>query len=316
MKLKKNTKVVFDELLHTYQCGGKTLMGVTSLMEKHGLSPDYGDIDPVVLGGAAERGSAVHKAIEDYNNGNTVIFKDTLYGGKTVLSAKELQANLDAYKSLCVKAIASEFLISDNKIVASSIDIVEGTDEEGVVNICDIKTTSEVHKDALSWQTGIYRYLLERQCKGVKVDKCYCLHIRKGIGKRIPIIPVSEEKVKALLDAESKGLIYSEEKVSALSVVSPKTLALIVNTDIEIAKIKERLKELEEGAALARENLYHYMLDNGIKELECDGGVLVLKSPTQRTGVDSKKLQSEYPEVYAKCVKLSEVKGNVIFKTK
>lgn len=83
-----------------------------------------------------------------------------------------------------------------------------------------------------------------------------------------------------------------------------------------LAKVKERLKELEDSAALARENVYHYMLDNGIKELECDGGVLTLKSPTQRTGVDSKKLQSEYPEVYAKCVKLSEVKGNVIFKTK
>lgn len=316
MKLKENKKVTFDEFLHCYQCGGKTLLGVTSLMKKHGLSPEYGDIDPDVLAGAAARGSAVHKAIEDYNNGLPVVFIDTVYKDKVVLSADELKANLEAYKLLGVRAIASEFLISDNKTVASSIDIIEGTDEEDVVDLCDTKTTSEVHKDAISWQLAIYRYLLERQCKGVKVRDCYCIHIRKGVGRRIPITPVSEDKVEALFKAEAEGRFYSEPKTDALSIVSPEVLSRIVKTDITIAEVKAKLKELEDSTALAKESLYHYMLEHNLKELDCEGGKIVLKAPTQRQGVDSKKLQTEYPEVYQKCIKVSEVKGNITFKSK
>lgn len=316
MKLKENKKVTFDNFLHCYQCNGKTLLGVTSLMKKHGLSPEYGDIDPDVLAGAAARGSAVHKAIENYNNGEPVVFTNTVYKGKVVLSADELRANLEAYKSLGINAIASEFLISDNKTVASSIDIIEGTDIPDTVDLIDTKTTSEVHKDAISWQLAIYRYLLERQCKGIKVRNCYCAHIRKGVGKKIPIIPVSEDRVEALFKAEAEGRIYSEEKVNALSVVSPEVLSRIVKTDIAIAEVKAKLKELEDSTALAKESLYQYMNEKGIKELDCEGGVIVLKSPTQRQGVDSKKLQSEYPEVFQQCLKISEVKGNITFKSK
>lgn len=316
MKLKENKKVTFDEFLHCYQCNGKTLLGITSLMKKHGLSPEYGDVDPDVLAGAAARGSAVHKAIENYNNGLPVVFADTTYKGKVVLSADDLKANLNAYKALGINAIASEFLISDNETVASSIDIIEGTDIPDTVDIIDTKTTSEVHKDALSWQTGIYKYLLERQCKGIKVRNCYCAHIRKGAGKKIPIVPVSEDKVEALFKAEAEGRIYSEPKTDALSIISPEVLSRIVKTDIAISEVKAKLKELEESTALAKESLYQYMLEHELKELECEGGRIVLKAPTQRQGVDSKKLQAEYPEVYNACVKVSEVKGNITFKSK
>lgn len=315
MKLKENKKVTFDDFLHCYQCGGRTLMGVTSLMKKHGLSPDYGDINPAVLAAAAARGSAVHKSIESYNNGEPFVIADVIFDGRVVLSAKEFEADMRAYQSLGINAIASEFLISDNKMVASSIDIIEGTDEDGVVDLCDTKTTSEVHKDALSWQLAIYKYLLERQCKGIKVRDCYCVHIRRGVGRKIPIVPVSEDKVKALFKAEAEGRIYEEEKVEALSVVSPETLSMIVRTDIAIAEAKAKLKQLEESTAMAKDCLYQYMLENNIKELECEGGRIVLKALTTRNGVDSKKLQTDYPEVYQKCIKASEVKGSVTFKS-
>ena len=62
-----NSHVYFDDITHSYLTNdGEFLIGVTSLMRKHGLSPDYSSIPEDVLQKAAERGSKVHKDIELY----------------------------------------------------------------------------------------------------------------------------------------------------------------------------------------------------------------------------------------------------------
>lgn len=315
MKLTPNKKVTFDPFLHCYQCGGTMLIGVTSLLSKHNLSAAYGDIDPDVLAAAAARGSAVHKAIENYNNGDSVVFSDTLYKGRVVLTAKELEDNLSAYKDLGVNAIASEFLISDNKLVASSIDIVEGTEQDGVVDLLDIKTTSEVHHKALSWQLACYAYLLEKQCRGkVKVRNCFCIHIRKGVAKRIAVTPVSADKVEALFKAESEGRIYSEDETKATDLVPSQHLTQFVQYDTRIAELKDAIKELEGKQSLLKEEIYARMLAENISELPVEGGVIKLSRPSQRSGVDSAKLREEYPEIFKRCLKVSEIKGSLTFK--
>lgn len=70
MRLKKNSKVFFSDIVHCYlNDKGEELIGVTSLMKKHGLGADYSGIPQDVLERAAERGSRVHKLLEDYDNG-------------------------------------------------------------------------------------------------------------------------------------------------------------------------------------------------------------------------------------------------------
>ena len=109
IQLNQNTRVSFESITHSYLLDNEIyLMGVTSLMRKHGLSPNYDNIPPEVLQRAAERGSKVHQDIEDYCNGKEVV----------------MTPSLKAYISCGVKAIANEYLVSDNEIVASSIDIV------------------------------------------------------------------------------------------------------------------------------------------------------------------------------------------------
>ena len=316
MKLTPNTKVAFDDFLHTYLMGDKFLLGVTSLMRKHGLSADYGDVDPEVLACAAARGTAVHKACEDYDNGETVVYADVYHNGKLVLSADELKANLAAYTNLGLKTLASEFLISDNKLVASSIDKVLDCGEDGYVDLGDIKTTYQLHIGPLEWQLALYKYLLERQCKGVKVRKCWGIHIRKGRAVIKEITPVSEDKVEELLRCEAEGRIYTEEKTEAVSVISAGELTALVNAENNITSLKAALKDLEEKSQGIKDKVYGYMMEHNIKELQCGDGVLVLKAPTTRNGVDSKKLEAEYPDVFAACRKVSEVKGSVTYKTK
>ena len=65
MKLKQNKKVFFSDIVHCYlNDKGEELIGVTSLMKKHGLGADYSGIPQDVLERAAERGSRVHRLLE------------------------------------------------------------------------------------------------------------------------------------------------------------------------------------------------------------------------------------------------------------
>lgn len=315
MKLTQNKKVTFDEWLHCYVMGDKVLLGITSLMKNHGLGPEYGDVDADTLAAAAARGTAVHKTLEAYDNGEPVVFADTLYNGKVVLTADELKANLDAYRNLGLKAIASEFLVSDNKLVASSIDKVLDCGSDTEVDLGDVKTTYTLHIDALEVQLGCYKYLLEKQCKGkIKVRKCWGIHVRKGNAVLKEITPWPAEKVEALLLAEAEGRIYSEEKVEAVSVLNEGELAQWVNAEKNIASMKATVKCLEDSISEIRERLYQHMTSNNLMEMACPGGAVVLKRPSQRASVDSKKLQANHPDIYKECIKTSEVKGSISFK--
>ena len=315
MKLTQNKKVSFDDFTHTYLMGDSVLLGITSLMKKHGLSPDYGDVDEDTLAAAAARGTAIHKALEDYDNGGQVLFADTTYNGRVVLTADELKANLDAYRDLGLKAIASEFLVSDNKLVASSIDKVLDCGSDTEVDLGDVKTTYTLHIDALEVQLGCYKYLLERQCRGkIKVRKCWGIHVRKGKAVLKEITPWPAEKAEALLLAEAEGRIYTEEKVDAVSVVGEGELTQWVNAESNLAAMKAAIKDLEERTAEVKERIYQHMISNNLTEMTCPGGTIVLKRPSQRSSVDSKKLQTNYPDIFKECVKVSEVKGSISFK--
>ena len=46
-------KVIFNEENHTYTLGDKTLISVTQLLKKHGLSTDYSGVDAEILERAA-----------------------------------------------------------------------------------------------------------------------------------------------------------------------------------------------------------------------------------------------------------------------
>ena len=57
----------FDEQTHTYTNEkGKVLISVTQLLKLAGISPNYDFVNEEVLKAAADKGSLIHKEIEDY----------------------------------------------------------------------------------------------------------------------------------------------------------------------------------------------------------------------------------------------------------
>lgn len=304
MQLTTTDRVYFEPTSHSYLLDGETLLdGVTSLMKKHGLSADYSGIPKATLDKAAAEGTAIHKEIQDYENGETVL--------RTEL--------LDEYKKLNLRFIASEYLVTDFETAASAIDMVyQGSKKDSVI-IDDIKTTEKLHRRALAWQLGIYKVWFERMNPGIKVEACYCLWIdkkKRTIRDHILIEPVTEAEVDALMQAEREGLIYEDDNaVKGVEMALPEgEIAAYVSNARKIAALKAEIKALEAAMKENDSRVLSYMESQNLDELKADGGVFKRRAGSTQVRVDSGKLKELYPAVYTKVAKEIQVKGSVSFK--
>lgn len=305
MRLNNNSRIFFDETSHSYLLDDdKILVGVTSLMKKHGLAADYSGIPEAVLRKAADEGTAIHKEIEDYDNGVSVLNTELI----------------DQYRKLGLRHIASEYIVSDNEVAASAIDgVYEGSSPESVI-LVDYKTTSKVHRRPLEWQLGFYKDFFERQNPGLKVEACYCLHIdkkRKVIIGLVPIDPVGSDEVKAVLDAEREGKIYVDpyQPESASLAITDTELSEYVDKVGLIADLKARIKEAEAFVKECDSRILAYMTENNLEEMTAGNGVVKVKKGYQRKTVDTARLAKDYPQLAAKYEKISEVSPSVVYKS-
>lgn len=296
MRLRKNKEVAFNEWLHVYTASdGHTLIGVTELMKRHGLSPDYGGISKDVLEKAAARGTAIHQLLQDYDDGKAVIEDE----------------NLKAYKALGLKVHCSEYLVSDNDIVATFIDKV--LDD---CSLADVKTTSSVHRRSLEWQLSIGAYLFEMQNPGKTVPHLYCIHVRDGKAKLIEVSRIPDDAVERLIECERCGVVYSDNPVPADAALALEEQAVVLAEQLDqIARLKLAIKETEQASAELQQRLYDYMTENNLDEMACELGTFVRKTPYTKKALDSARLKKEKPELYEQYLKESEVKGSITFKT-
>lgn len=296
MRLRQIKNVEFDELTHSYILGDRFLMGVTSLMKKHGLAPDYGNIPAEILANAAARGTEIHRQLEDYDNGKSVVMDE----------------NVKAYAELGLDIHCSEYMVSDERTVASFIDKVLSD-----CSLADIKTTSTIHKRAVSWQLSIYAYLFELQNPSKKVPHIYCIHVRDGKAKLMELNRIPDEKVKALLEAEAEGRIFedTEDSPSAGLALSDGELCNLLESLEMIAQYKIAIKAEEERSEALQSKLYDYMVENNLDEMVCDYGKFTRRAESTRTSLDSAKLKKDLPDVYDKYKKVTNVKGSVVFKS-
>lgn len=145
------SSVRFDEQSHTYTTSdGRQLTGVTSIL-KQALFPDkYKGIPETILSKAAERGTAIHNECEDVN-----LFGE---GALNESSSEEARNYHELLAREGITMIYSEYLVTDDEVAATMIDCI---DDKG--NLYDIKTTSQLDIDSLSWQLSFCDYLFTKQ---------------------------------------------------------------------------------------------------------------------------------------------------------
>lgn len=288
--------VTFDEDLHIYYTPeGKPLTGVTSLMKKHGLSPDYSMVPPEVLERAAIRGTAVHRALQSYDDGESTVQNTTV------------NVYARAMKRAGLSVIASEYLVSDGECVASSIDkvLADGS-------LADIKTTYEPHYDSVRWQLSIYKHLFEMQNPGLAVPHIYLIHVRNARVKIEELEPVGEAEVRRLLDCERDGLPYAPEtQGNGLIPLDSSEEVQLVRLEREMADLAEKTAKLKALRDVLYGKLYESLSKAKVKSIDRGAYKVTVVAPSVRESIDSARLKKEMPEVAEKYMKTSEVKGGV-----
>ena len=184
--IKGGTLEYFDET-HTYLYDGLMLPSVTQILGVK-YKNDYASVPPAVLNNAAKRGTAVHKAIENFNVSG---YDD---GSEAVRNFKFLQ------KQYGFEVLDSELPIvlfkDDIPIACGRLDMTMLID--GQTGIADIKTVSALNKEKIAYQLNLYRIGL-MQSYGVDAQFLKIIHIRDGIRKVIDS-PVNEDMTWELID--------------------------------------------------------------------------------------------------------------------
>ena len=184
--IKGGTLEYFDET-HTYLYEGIMLPSVSQILGMK-YKNEYASVTPAVLNNAAKRGTAVHKAIENYNNSG---YDD---GSEAVRNFKFLQ------KQYGFEVLDSELPLvlfkDDMPIACGRLDMTMLMD--GETGIADIKTVSTLNKEKIAYQLNLYRIGL-MQSYGVDAKFLKIIHLRDGIRKVIDS-PVNEKMTWELID--------------------------------------------------------------------------------------------------------------------
>lgn len=166
--MEKNlNELAFDEATHTYSLNGYLLSSVTQIM-KPLSSAEYKGIDESVLRNAAERGSAVHEAIEvkikyDFDDCPT-----------------EYSAYYDAFRKFAAD-YSPEWLHSEMRtyhrqlMYAGTVDLICRIG--GETFLVDFKTTSKINHMLTRVQLEAYAQALNSF--GINVDRKAILQLKK-----------------------------------------------------------------------------------------------------------------------------------------
>lgn len=287
-----DSQVAFNQEEHTYSLNGIALKGITGMIKSQ-LFPDmYKDIPQWILDKAAERGTMVHESIELFDAG---------------FEPKDTTPELESYKRIKreneLTTLANEYIVTDKEHFASAIDLVLCKGED--IILADLKTTYTLDKEYVRWQLSIYAYLFEIQNPELKVSKLYALWLRDDKSEFAEVERVDMETIKKLLQCEIDGRKFNTiSKVGSMPSEVKQAEKAVYTLIQQIKELNARKTELSQG-------LLKLMQDNGVKTYKGDYITLSCKAASTREDIDKKKLKEEYPEAYAACIKITNIKESL-----
>lgn len=177
---------------HTYLLDGVELPSITQIL-KIRFGNKYDRVDRETLKRAAERGTAVHEAIEKYCTQG--IESDLI----EVRNFKFLQR---LYDFTVIENEVPVILFRDGKpIAAGRLDMVIRIGDK--LGGADIKRTSTLDKEYIAYQLNLYR-IAYRQTYGKEWEFLRAIHLRENVRKFVKI-PINEDIAWKLVDEYSGG---------------------------------------------------------------------------------------------------------------
>lgn len=289
-----NCGVVFDKEKHVYHLGDKQLWGITGMLSSQLFPEKYDFVPQKVLQRAASRGSIIHEACDHYDKTGEV-------------RRIEVRWYENVLKENNIKVLSSEYIVTDFEHFASPIDKVVEMNNE--IHLIDIKTTSALDYEYLSWQLSVYKYLFGLVNPDVKIGGLGAIWIRDGATyHEVQEKPV--DAIKSLLEAEKNGQRYVRnielQKCDKEALAYLSALTAIIQ---QIGDLEKQRKEYDTRIARLFEQ-------TGMDHWETDYFVISKGRDHVRKSFDSKALEADNPQLYQKYVKEVPVKGAIKTKLK
>ena len=293
--------IEFNRKEQTYTVDGAIAdVSVTQLLRKHGLAPNYNGINEKVLNAKAEMGTYIHADLEHLIN-------DENYSVETP-EGEAFKKYVDKF----VDCAAAEQMLAykfRSMTIAGTADVVGYfKDKEKGCFIADHKTTANINKEYVSWQTSILDYMLRhtKEINGRKfnwkgANELLCFHYKDGDLEVIKLDRIPDEEIERLFGCEYEGVTYTRK----LLVLDPEVemgIEMITNT---LSELNARVKQAEAQQKKYKEIILKAMEEQGIKSYKNDVVSITYVGRTQSTGVDTDKLKKCYPKVWEDCMKIS-----------
>lgn len=192
--VKMASKLIFDEVEHTYTINGKLIPSV-SLIVGLMLGDNYKGIPMHILNKASQFGSDVHKFIELYNETSILEYKNDYKILHCVSEWVRLSEEFD-------EIIESEQSVHYMELYAGTFDSIALKGKKRV--LIDYKTTNKFHRERVTLQLNLYR-IAYQWLTGKKIDELCCVWLPKHTRGKIIYLDILEEyelieKVEGILN--------------------------------------------------------------------------------------------------------------------
>lgn len=289
-------RLIFNKENHTYiltKDNGESLqlISVTTLLKKHGITPDYSNVNANVLKAKAERGTIIHEELDKYIKTGEIGFTG------------ELEAFMDKCVLENIIPLESEFMVNNDEI-AGTVDVTGFIGGETFIG--DFKTTATLHKEAVAWQLSLYTYLLGKQ-----FNKYLCFHFpNDSTCKVIEVEPIPKEEIERLLESERRGQLYTKQK--QVLKIDAKTRNNLIKVCKKLEKLKEQTSQLEKIKTEIDDFLIKKFQETGLEFIENEFFRIKYTAPSTKKIFDTNRFRTEMPSFITKeYEKTSEVKARV-----
>ena len=307
MQLNQSPVRYIPDPIHEYWHEELQLHGTSHLYGKHINPSKYEGISEEVLRFAAERGHLIHEQCEMADR----------FG---YAEGTEAQKWINLKQKNDIVVLDNEYLVSDLVYYATKIDkvIIVGESQDGLIDLGDVKTTSELDMESLSWQLSVSACLFEQQNPHLKVRKLYGIWLRGTKHKFVEVERKPDERVKSLMDAEQYGTPF------VLPTELPAILTEEMNEQLQkVADLESFIQTTQKELAIRQTNLENLkafllqqMTEYGVKKMEGEQVIVTYVEPYTKELFDTKRFKQDNPAEAEKYIKISQVKEGIKIKLK
>lgn len=277
---------------------GKYLSGITSMLSRQLFDKKYEGIPKSTLDAAAEKGSIIHAECADL----------AMFGTKG--KQPETAAFGELLKAYKISPLEAEYTVSDGEYYASKIDLVDNE-----LNLYDIKTTSTLDKEYVSWQLSVYAYLFEQQNPGVPSGDLFAIHLRDKKAKLVKVQKKPSDVVSRLLTDDLTGKQFTTEQgnENALTAISGDDTAMqcLIDSEQAIISLKQQIDSYETRKKEALSCIQAQMEKAGLYKVETPLVAITRVPESQVVSFDSAAFKKEHEDMFGQYLKSSTRKGYV-----